>query len=224
MSNRVKVFGYRLMHAALPCAAMEAFKRNRDQRAAACPHCPALGGHQRRPLETYTHMFLACPVYRPAVQWLADLWQHLSGVQPPVEAAVIIADQHDAWATAPVGEQRRLWTALRLVLLHAIWEARCSRDAGRQTARAVVLAAIGGLQEEMRVQFTRWRLSQDGRRDLPPHVLKMRRLQAAHDDFDVWQSSGLCSVEHVSLDGGHTLIPLCLHLHLDDQQPVPAPP
>jgi hypothetical protein len=141
-----------------------------------------------------------------------------------MEPAVIIADQQDAWAAAPVGEQRRLWTALRLVLLHAIWDARCSRDATRQTARAVVLAAIGGLQEEMRLQFARWRLSQDGRRDLPPQVLKMRRLQAAHDDFDVWQSSGLCSVEHVSLDGGHTLVPLRLHLHLDDQQPVPVPP
>jgi hypothetical protein len=132
--------------------------------------------------------------------------------------------KRDAWAAAPEGGQWRLWTALRLVLLHAIWEARCSRDAGRQTARAVVLAAIASLQEEMGVQFTRWRLCQDGRRDLPPHVLKMRRLQAARDDFDIWQACGLCSVERVSLDGGHTFIPLRLQLHLDDQQPVPVPP
>ena len=83
---------------------------------------------------------------------------------------------------------------------------------------------IAGIREEMALQFTRWRLSEDGRRDLPPHVLKMRRLEATPDDFDVWQSSGLCSVASVSLDGGHTFVPQRLNLLLDEQQPVPAPP
>ena len=224
MSNRVKVFGYRLMHASVPCAALEAYMRERGHLHAVCKHCPALGGCRRRPLETYTHLFLACPVYRPAVQWLADLWQHISGSRPPVEAAVIIADQPGAWAAAPTGEQQRLWTALRLVVLHAVWEARCSRDAARQTARAVVLAVIASLREEMSLQFTRWRLADTGRRDLPPHVMKMRRLEAAPDDFDVWQSSGLCSVEQVSFYGGRTFMPRRLNLLLDDLQPVPVPP
>ena len=196
--------------------------RDLQPSAAVCPACPAPGGRARRPLETYTHLFLECPTYRLAIQWLADLWHAIDGVRPPLTAAAIIADEPGAWARAPEGERARLWAALRLTVLHAIWDARVSADASRCTARAVVLAAVESLRAEMRLQFTRSRLAADAAHPLPPALVVVQRSRPAPDDLAVWVSGGLCSVRQSSLAAAAASPRL--DIHLDQQHPVIAPP
>ncbi len=214
ISNRTKVFGYRLMHAALPCAAMRAARFHQQPQDAYCPHCPAPGGPRPRPLEDYTHLFLECPTYAPALQWLLDIWQHITGHRPPADATVLVAADPSTWPDAPDGVHAQLWLALRLVVLHSIWDARCSRDDTRRTARAVVLAAVRTLREEMLLQFNHSTFEARLQRVLPPAVMQVQRLAEASNSLDVWLASGLCSL---SADGQR------LNLALDDSRPVPAP-
>lgn len=202
------------MHAALPCAAMRAARFHQQPQDAYCPHCPAPGGPRPRPLEDYTHLFLECPTYAPALQWLLDIWQHITGHRPPADATVLVAADPSTWPDAPDGVHAQLWLALRLVVLHSIWDARCSRDDTRRTARAVVLAAVRTLREEMLLQFNHSTFEARLQRVLPPAVMQVQRLAEASNSLDVWLASGLCSL---SADGQR------LNLALDDSRPVPAP-
>jgi hypothetical protein len=159
-------------------------------------------------------LFLECPTYAPALQWLLDLWQHITGHRPPADATVLIAADPGAWPDAPDGVRAQLWLALRLIVLHSIWDARCSRDTTRKTARAVVLAAVRTLREEMLLQFNHSTFEARLQRVLPPAVMQVQRLAEASNSLDVWLASGLCSL---SADGQR------LNFALDGSRPVPAP-
>ena len=90
-----------------------------------CPQCAALVPRPSPvPPETYTHLFMLCPSYRPVTVWLCSLWEALTGVRPPMDPAVIIAAEPEAWPAAPTGARLLAWHALRLTVLYAIWSAR----------------------------------------------------------------------------------------------------
>ena len=91
---------------------------------------------------------------RPAVEWLRALWAAVAGEPPPLQAAVLLGDDHRIWQP-PSAQLRFLWTALRLQLLHATWVLRCGRAllGGEFTAAAVVALAVRRLRNSMLRDF-----------------------------------------------------------------------
>jgi hypothetical protein len=126
------------MHASLYCGALSAYlfvaaggTRERAYCSAAC--C------EQQP-ETLSHLFLDCPCVRPAVDWLLDTWHAISGVRPPLDARVLLADDHRVWE--PGGALGELWTLMRLTLLHAAWSLRCKRQATGSPVQPAGVAAM----------------------------------------------------------------------------------
>lgn len=218
VSNRVKVFAYRLMHAALPCLAMHSYMQNMAAGSAYCPNCPG-GQHPRnRPVETYTHVFCECPVYRPVMLWLLDTYEALTGTRPPEDPRVIVADELTHWPDAPADrDSMQLWQALRLMVLFNIWSARCSKDSSQRSPTAVARATVTAMRHEMTLQFQRSRRRRIMTQHLPARVLEMRRLEPKADSLRVWLVSGLCSTT-VRNSGVEDL-----HIELTDAWPAPVP-
>ena len=223
VSNNVKVFGVRLLHAALPCRALVAGMRPQPATYVACPACASrLPSRRDVPPETYTHLFLECPTSRPAVVWLLDLWLHLTGVRPPLTAEVIVAADMEAWPDGPTGPQLEAWHSLRLILLFQIWAARCEVGQAPRSPSTLVRATIAAVAAEIRLQFARSREREVLLRELPTHVLAIQHLRPAGDGLATWQSSGLCQV--LGGGGGTSVGRQHLLVLLSDTSPVPLPP
>ena len=230
VANRTKTFAYRLAHAALPCNALVGhLYSNKSPDFAFCPLCPAPGGSAPRPIETYTHLFLCCPTYQPAVRWLRDLWVALGGARPPNDARVIIADDLRYWPQAPQGFESLRWQALRLTVLHNIWEARCSANSECRTARAVVLATIAAVRTEIALQFERTHRRSSMELNAPPRAMATRRRLVTDEELedfkDTWEVPGLCSIAEaaVTIAAGISVAVPELVLQLTAHHPVPAP-
>ena len=97
-----------------------------EMRLCRSPACTAAGRS-----EDITHAFLSCPDILPAIDWLLNAWAALAGLDrpPPKTAALLLADDINAWPEdiRPSGPAYRLWTRLRVNVLGAIWQVRCSR-------------------------------------------------------------------------------------------------
>ena len=93
------------------------------------PACLASGIH-----EIISHTFIDCPAATPAIDWLLQTWQQLSNAPapPPRTAAVLLADDIEAWPIAhrPSGPALDLWTRLRVCVLGSIWQVRCMSSLG----------------------------------------------------------------------------------------------
>jgi hypothetical protein len=226
LSNHAKVFAVRLLHAALPCEAMYVAHRGAAGDVdGTCPCCRALGPARNKPLATYSHIFVQCPTYSPATNWLCNLWEHLTGDRPPQDPRVIVADQPGAWAAAPANTSARgqLWSSLRLTVLYFIWVAHSSRDPVMMTAGAIVRAAISSLRHDMATEFGRHTFGTYLIHAAPNRVATMRRCTPAKNNWrDVWATSGLCEEVDDALPGD-TLPRPRLVIRLSDQVPVPAP-
>jgi len=139
---------------------------------------------------------MECPTYRPAVEWLLDLWESVAGTRPPLSATVIIADDTSTWADAPTGHLAALWMALRLTVLHSIWAAKVSNDKEEQSATAVVRKAIFALRAEMRLQFNKGALDSSLSLSIPRELLKVHTPVVGKLVFnEVWANHGLCRVD-----------------------------
>ena len=219
MSNRVKVFAARLLHGSLPCNAMVAGMRAKPPSFVACPACArgAAAGTVVAP-ETYSHLFLECPTYRPVLDWLSRVWAALPQcTAPPLVPSVFITAEPGApWQPAVVRAQ--VLNSLRLLTLSAIWEARVSGDPRRQSAAAVVASVIATVTAEIKLQHARCCHRERHARQLPPVVLAMRRLDDPPDDYAAWASAGLCCVTGSAVPGGGQLVVL-----LTATWPVAAP-
>ena len=138
----------------------------------------------------------------------------------------MLGDQPAAWSHHPTrtdGEHAgivRLWGAVRLSFLFAVWCARQAADAEERTAQAVVRSTVLELQRRMREQFYTSAMPADIVDALPARLLTANLQQAKLADFTcVWAHRGvLCSVVQPAGDG-----PPALHLKLSMVQPVPAP-
>jgi hypothetical protein len=174
------------------------------------------------PSETYTHLFVHCPSYRPVIVWLVSLWEALTGVRPPLDPVVIIASEPDAWPAEPSGPCLLAWHALRLIVLHAIWSARVSGEPDDCRPSAVARRVVAAVREEIALQFRRSRQRQHSLQHLPPRLLGTHRLQPAQDGFAAWLEVGLCTVvgssSSTSPGGAGHLVVL-----LSDTFPVPLP-
>ena len=106
------------------------------------------------------HAFLDFPAASPAIDWLLQAWQVLSGSTTPPSrtAAVLLADDIAAW---PEESCRRsemsLWT--RLSVIGAIWKVRCQRSTLslrlQSFARCAIATAVSALVETIPQDTTR---------------------------------------------------------------------
>ena len=219
VSNSIKVFAVRYMHASLPCAAMEAAHRSRQD---CFVHCRACARDVAPPLaipsETYTHLFLDCPSYRPALEWLVSLWEKLAGERPPLDVATIITSEPQSWQPSDAA-RLPVWHALRLTVLHSIWSVRCAASDAVPCAASVVRLAIRRLTEEVHLQYRRARQRVAMERALPPAVLATQRQRPSKDGFAAWQQLGLCVELPPSVPGGLSHLVVLL----SSTYPVPAP-
>ncbi len=86
--------------------------------ATACAGDEALEGAQ---LESLSHLFVHCPVVRPAVAWLRGVWaMHVAGRVPPLDARVLLAGDHTVWDPGGGEAGAELWTHLRLLFCRAV--------------------------------------------------------------------------------------------------------
>ena len=121
------------------------------------------GGPAGWRLETLQHAFLECPAVRPALAWLAREWARGGGAAPPLTAEVWLQGSPAA-AWQPARDSRRMWRVLRITLLAAAWELRCTRDqAGVQFDAAAVARACA--EAVRRLVHADW--ARVGNRDLP---------------------------------------------------------
>ena len=223
-SNRAKVLGWRLQHASLPCGLYLAAKRGRpgEQRhLCGQPSC-AQGPLQWRPRDSLSHIFLQCPAYEPARQWLHDLWVAVTGGPgPPVSCSwLMLGDLPAAWASYPRSAGlAALWQTLRLTLLHAIWTAHSAADVTSRSAAMVVQQSVGELQRLMRSQFRMAALSDDTLNSLPTRMLTAELRATPLEAFKAaWAHGGvLCCVDEPPG------LPPLLRLHLSLGCPVLAP-
>jgi len=159
--RHLQFFGWGLMHGAYTCGAwVVPWVHDGDAEALNGCACAAGAcvGRLPPPLETYSHVFMQCPVVVPAVEWLADLWQRLAGERPPLDARVWVLGDHRVWQPARPA-LRSLWLHVRLALLWAVW---CLRVRRRQSgvqhdAAAVVALAAAEVERSIRRDWFRVR-------------------------------------------------------------------
>jgi hypothetical protein len=218
--NRVKVHGWRLMHAAVPCNAYAASRRV-DVQSCCQAACCAARGRRRALDETYMHLYLECPEVSKAAVWLRDLWHALTGTRPPEDPAVLLGDLAARWPDYPPTESlQQLWTCLRLTLLFHIWRLRCQRRVGAAGAVAVVRATIASLRDSMQQRFYRVARVEDLYDRLPARLVVGGVEAKDLGGFtSVWCHGGvLCTVAAEPVTGRPHLTVL-----LTEQHPVVAP-
>lgn len=218
-SRNAKALVYRLQHGCLPCGLYRARfivgrRRRREgeegaasgsqegRRAGLTPRCPHPACGQQRPQAwaSLTHVFLECPAYTQARQWLQDLWGRVApqATPPPVQsAALMLGDQPSAWADYPAGSLALLWTTLRATFLHVVWSAYYSREPEAQTSQHVVREVTMELRRLMRLRFTAATLTPEALAALPTQLLTAQLKPAKMESFmSVWTANGvLCTVE-----------------------------
>ena len=115
--------------------------------AACCAACRAAGRPDQ--LETLTHVFMECPAVAPALDWLLNVYQSLTGEVAPRDPLILLADA--AWHWRPA--HPAMWRRLRVAFLGCAWALRCDQGAGlqaRSIAVAVVDALTRGVQRDWR--------------------------------------------------------------------------
>jgi hypothetical protein len=142
---------WRVMHGQLYCGAFWGrIRPNLGLQAACCkaPMCVAQ-------LETLTHMFMGCPVVSPACDWLLDVWHAVSGVRPPRDARVLVADDDRVWH--PEASLGPVWLALRVLYLHAVWRCNVLRRVAHKpfTATAVVAMVVRDVRRVLKYVWAR---------------------------------------------------------------------
>jgi hypothetical protein len=131
------------------------------------------------------------------------------------------------WAAAPQGAERRRWNALRLTLLHQVWEARCAAASVAPSARDIVTATIAAVRAAIAVHYARTHGRVHMESDLPARILSHRPLAAAASataDFTaVWAVAGLCTLQPPGQPGGPQRLVLQLSVTHPVVAPLPAP-
>jgi len=163
--DRTRIFGWRLLHGALRCSATAVLWCKvgtvQELRAAVCCSATACAGDEAlegAQMESLSHLFVHCPVVRPAVAWLRGVWAMLvAGRVPPLDARVLLAGDHAVWDPGGGEAGAGLWTHLRLLFCRAVWYLRCCRVAHGQvfSASAVVALTSSWLRRAIRLDWLR---------------------------------------------------------------------
>jgi hypothetical protein len=202
------------MHGQLYCGAFWGRIRPGSPYLQAC--CKASGCVAQ--LETLTHMFMGCPCVSPACDWLLDVWHAFSGVRPPRDARVLVADDDRVWAPdAPLGP---VWHVLRVLYMHAVW--RCCvlrRVANKQFNAGAVVAIV--VRDVRRVLTYAWARTVHGTIPLQDVVVSssaVARAARVSQFKEIWCRGGVLALVQGEGDGASRLC-----LRLSSSSPVLAP-
>lgn len=189
---------YLLLHGALPVNGMAFLWRWRDD--SSCPHTCCTREDvplHERPVETYTHAFLSCPVAHTVTTWLVRLMGHMDGTTPPRTAAVIMLGSKGAWT--PMNKDLQwVWLHLRVACLHHLFTHRDAVALHRHPSSP--FAVIGAVIADLRSTFLmdQRRLSKDAYH-LPgvcaDWLRGPRKLFTKADFIHRWRHSGLATYE-----------------------------
>jgi hypothetical protein len=123
LPKQLREFGWRLLHAGVKVGARRMLSARRQTPAQFT--CLAQQCQQMPQLETFSHLFVECPVAAAVWQWFAQLWQQVQpGTVVPINSRVLLLDDFSTWA--PPADKQLLWTQLRLLLLESIYAVRNS--------------------------------------------------------------------------------------------------
>ena len=221
VNNRSRTLGWKLLHGRLPVGLYEAKFDSRPSGKHCCSYGTCSGHAARRqpPLASISHLFLECPHYQPARDWLADTWHAISGQRPPLSAAVLLGDQQSAWPQYPAAATADLWNALRLSWLFSLWEVHSHVDPMQRHSHAVVAGAISSMLTIIRSVFSRCNPGPLIFDVLPSSILTRPVEQLEVSEFaSVWaRNNALCKVEWDDQQVPH------LRMRLSMLLPVPAP-
>ena len=135
LPRQLREFGWRLLHAGVKVGARRMVSAGGQAQDPAQFACLAPQCQQPPQLETFTHLFVECPVAATVWQWFAQLWQQVQpGAVVPINSRVLLLDDASIWA--PLADKQLLWTHLRLLLLESIWAVRnsCHRQVSSSAA------------------------------------------------------------------------------------------
>jgi len=186
-----------LLHGALPTNGMAFVWRWRDDPF--CPHtCCAwedVPPPRLRPVETYTHAFLTCPVAQAVTTWLVRVMGHMDGAEPPRTAEVVLLGDRTAWAPAN-RDLRWVWLHLRVACLHHLFSHR--EAVGLRRHPSSPLTVVGTVVADLRSTFLmdQRRLSTDAYR-LPGMCADWlrgpRKIFTQADFIKRWRHRGLAA-------------------------------
>jgi len=210
-------FGWRLVHGALRCsaAAVTWCKLSSIQAMQATVCCTAAACAATPQLETLSHVFVHCPVVRPAVEWLRALWTRLvPGDIVPLDARVLLAGDHTVWAPGGGDAGLELWAHLRLLFCRAVWHMRCRRVSGGRhefSSSAVVAMAAAWVEHAVRLDWLRVSTDLAGASTaLPSWCVIHKRFDLSQEDFARRWCLGAV-LAHVSTDETGSRA-LCVHV------------
>jgi hypothetical protein len=108
-------------------------------------------------VETFTHLFMECPLAARVWLWVQGLWTAITGrPPPPLTSQVLLVGHRAAWSpdSAPLW---RLWTRIRIAAIHFLWSAASQRDRHGTPTNAPSVAArlVYSLIGAMRSDFLR---------------------------------------------------------------------
>jgi hypothetical protein len=210
---------WRVLHGVLYCGAFRARLDDRLPARAACCMCPGCEGH----LDTLSHSFVTCPAVGPAADWLLALWGAVAGQPPLKDARVLLADDDRVWRPEVGGACLwPLWSAMRVLYLHAVW---CCRTGQRLRgapfgARQVVGMLVALLRKHIQQDWARALRAPVSEPDLQAHWVRGGYGQAwtVQRFRDKWCLGDVLARVDGQPDGSHLV-----HVRLSMAHPVVAP-
>lgn len=94
----------------------------------------------------------------PALEWLEQLWQRISGQVPPRDAATWLQGVEGQWSVVSQNSTRAItWRIMRLTLLSTAWGLRCRRGrTGQQfAARDAIAVFVERIRRLVEADFQR---------------------------------------------------------------------
>lgn len=218
--NRTKTLAWRLMHGALPCGLYRAAHHSRTSDVHLCPQPGCRAQPNNRPLDSLSHIFLHCPAYKAARDWLQQIWHAVAGHTPPMRPDLLLADCVTAWPDYPQSSPlAHLWSALRLSWLFAVWVVHSGSNPSGRTAHAIVTLTIEALLQQMRVAFLSCSLEEDVLDVLPLRLIAQEEKPGTIAYFNAsWGHAGVLCEAIVQPSGSATL-----DVRLSMEAPVPVP-
>ena len=158
LPREARALAWRVMHASLYSGVFWAYVTQRSAAHACCTSSSCGEGT----FETTEHLFLTCPDAAPAADWLVRLWAAIVGpaaTAPPCTVDVLLADDHRVWQPSGDEDLVKLWTALRLSWLSAVWPMRCRRLADPERCSVspvgIVAATVANITRLIRRDYAR---------------------------------------------------------------------
>ena len=216
LDRPLRYFGWQLLHGALRCGASQvawAKAESGGDLAESCGCCAAVCCVTASPPpDTYSHIFVQCPVVLPAVEWLRGVWSRIGGEPPPpLDARVLVVGDHTVWEPGGGRDFSALWHHLRLLFGRAVWTLHGRRAVHAQpyTAAAVVALVSAWVARAVRLDWMRVGVGVDSLAAMPSWCVISKQYGLTREQFDQrWCLGGVLA----SVEGGAAEPQLRVHV------------